>query len=231
MWKSCEGHVVTIKPLRLVMADDNARVRGQLRRALEAGNWEVCAEGANAAEAVELSLQHRPDVVLLDIHMPGNGIQAAQQINRSLPETAIVMLTQSKEDEDLFDSLRAGAAGYLLKDADPATLPDALRGVLVGDAAMPPGLVTRIMQEFRGPSRRRFLRRSPAADKLSTREWEVMDMLSQGHSTEEVARRLFVSPTTVRVHVSAVLRKLRVKDRESAFRVLNRAESVSSDEE
>jgi DNA-binding NarL/FixJ family response regulator len=231
MWKSCEDHVVTIKPLRLVMADDNARVRGQLRRALEAGNWEVCAEGASAAEAVELSLQHRPDVVLLDIHMPGNGIQAAQQINRSLPETAIVMLTQSTEDEDLFDSLRAGAAGYLLKDADPATLPDALRGVLVGDAAMPPGLVTRIMQEFRGPSRRRFLRRSPAADKLSTREWEVMDMLGQGHSTEEVARRLFVSPTTVRVHVSAVLRKLRVKDRESAFRVLNRDQSVSSDEE
>jgi DNA-binding NarL/FixJ family response regulator len=231
MWKSCEDHVVTIKPLRLVMADDNARVRGQLRRAFEAGNWEVCAEGASAAEAVELSLQHRPDVVLLDIHMPGNGIQAAQQINRSLPETAIVMLTQSTEDEDLFDSLRAGAAGYLLKDADPATLPDALRGVLVGDAAMPPGLVTRIMQEFRGPSRRRFLRRSPAADKLSTREWEVMDMLGQGHSTEEVARRLFVSPTTVRVHVSAVLRKLRVKDRESAFRVLNRDQSVSSDEE
>ena len=223
--------MVTIKPLRLVMADDNARVRGQLRRALEAGNWEVCAEGASAAEAVELSLQHRPDVVLLDIHMPGNGIQAAQQINRSLPETAIVMLTQSTEDEDLFDSLRAGAAGYLLKDADPTTLSDALRGVLVGEAAMPPGLVTRIMQEFRGPSRRRFMRRSPAADKLSTREWEVMDMLSQGHSTEEVARRLFVSPTTVRVHVSAVLRKLRVKDRESAFRVLSQDQDISSVQE
>jgi DNA-binding NarL/FixJ family response regulator len=131
-----------------------------------------------------------------------------------------VMLTQSKEDDDLFDSLRAGASGYLLKGADPATLADSLRGVLVGEAAMPPGLVTRIMQEFRGPSRRRFLRKSAAADKLSAREWEVMDMLSQGHSTEDVAGRLFVSPTTVRVHVSSVLRKLRVKDRESAFRLL-----------
>lgn len=203
------------------MADDNIRIRTQVRQALEAGGCEVLGEGASAEEAVELALQHRPDVALLDIHMPGNGIQAAQQISRSLPQTAIVMLTQSTEDDDLFDSLRAGASGYLLKGADPATLADSLRGVLVGEAAMPPHLVSRIMQEFRGPSRRRFLRKSAAADKLSAREWEVMDMLSQGHSTEVVAGRLFVSPTTVRVHVSSVLRKLRVKDRESAFRLLS----------
>ena len=208
------------KVIRLVMADDNVRIRTQVRQALEAGGCEVLGEGSTAEEAIALVLQHRPDVALLDIHMPGNGIQAAQQISRSLPQTAIVMLTQSKEDDDLFDSLRAGASGYLLKGADPATLADSLRGVLVGEAAMPPGLVTRIMQEFRGPSRRRFLRKSAAADKLSAREWEVMDMLSQGHSTEDVAGRLFVSPTTVRVHVSSVLRKLRVKDRESAFRLL-----------
>ncbi|GAA1429230.1 response regulator transcription factor [Microlunatus lacustris] len=212
--------MVNDKPIRLVMADDNARMRAQVRAALEAGGCEVLAEGASAEEAVALVAQHRPDVALLDIHMPGNGIQAAQQISRSAPQTAIVMLTQSKEDDDLFDSLRAGASGYLVKGADPATLADSLRGVLVGEAAMPPHLVTRIMQEFRGPSRRRFLRKSAAADKLSAREWEVMEMLSQGHSTDDVAGRLFVSPTTVRVHVSSVLRKLRVKDRESAFRLL-----------
>jgi DNA-binding NarL/FixJ family response regulator len=158
--------------------------------------------------------------VLLDIHMPGNGIQAAQQISRDLPQIALVMLTQSKEDDDLFDSLRAGASGYLLKDTDPAELPGALRGVLAGEAAMSPNLVTRILEEFRGPTRRRFGRKSSAAAKLSAREWEVMEMLSQGHSTDEVSNRLFVSPTTVRVHMSAVLRKLRVKDRESAFRLL-----------
>ena len=207
-------------PLRLVMADDNPRIRAQIRAALEAGGCEVLGEGASAEEAVELAVRHRPDVALLDIHMPGNGIQAAQQISRSAPQTAIVMLTQSKEDDDLFDSLRAGASGYLLKGADPATLTSSLRGVLLGEAAMPPHLVTRIMQEFRGPSRRRFLRGTVAADKLSPREWEVMELLSQGHSTEEVAGRLFVSPTTVRVHVSSVLRKLRVKDRDSAFRLL-----------
>ena len=223
--------MVTEKPIRLVMADDNARIRSQVRAALESGGCEVLAEGASAEEAVKLALEHRPDVVLLDIHMPGNGIQAAQQISRSLPQVAIVMLTQSKEDDDLFDSLRAGASGYLLKGADPATLAESLRGVLLGEAAMPPNLVTRIMQEFRGPSRRRFLRKSAAADKLSSREWEVIEMLSQGHATEEVAGRLFVSPTTVRVHVSSVLRKLRVKDRESAFRLLQGDEDAASDPE
>jgi DNA-binding NarL/FixJ family response regulator len=212
--------VVADKKIRVVMADDHARIRAQIRAALEADGVEICAEGASAEEAIKLALEHRPDVVLLDIHMPGNGIQAAQQISRDLPQIALVMLTQSKEDDDLFDSLRAGASGYLLKGTDPAELPRALRGVLAGEAAMSPNLVTRILEEFRGPTRRRFGRKSSAAAKLSAREWEVMEMLSQGHSTDEVSNRLFVSPTTVRVHVSAVLRKLRVKDRESAFRLL-----------
>ena len=212
--------MVTDDHIRVVLADDHAPMRDRIRAALEAGGCIVCAEGASAPEAVELVQEHRPDVALLDIHMPGNGIQAAQQISRELPMTAIVMLTQSREDDDLFDSLRAGASGYLLKDTDPIALPGALRSVLAGEAAMPASLVMRILDEFRGPGRRRFSRNSRAGAKLSSREWEVMEMLSQGHSTDEVASRLFVSPTTVRVHVSAVLRKLQVKDRESAFRLL-----------
>ena len=215
--------MVSEKPIRLVIADDNPRIRSQIRQALEAGGCEVCAEGASADEAVSLAREHRPDVALLDIHMPGNGISAAQQISRSVPQAAVVMLTQSTEDDDLFDALRAGASGYLLKGADPATLPATLRGVLRGEAAMPPALVMRVMQEFRGPSRRKFLRKSAAADKLSAREWEVMEMLGQGLSTDEVGKRMFVSPTTVRVHVSTVLRKLRVKDRDSALRLLSGA--------
>jgi len=211
---------VTADRIRVVMADDHARIRARIRMALEADGCEVCAEGATADDAVRLALEHRPDVVLLDVHMPGSGIQAAREISRRLPDTPVVMLTQSREDDDLFDSLRAGASGYLLKDADPAELPRALRGVLAGEAAMPPSLVTRILAEFRGPARPRLGRRGPAAAKLSPREWEVMELLGQGNSTDEVAARLFVSPTTVRVHVSAVLRKLRVKDRESAFRLL-----------
>lgn len=202
------------------MADDHVPLRVRIREALEAGGCDVVGEGGTAAAAIELTTQHRPDVVLLDVHMPGSGIRAAREISRALPGTAIVMLTRSSEDDDLFDSLRAGAAGYLLKDADPATLADNLRGVLRGEGAMPPRLVARIMDEFRAPPRRRFARTSPAASRLSAREWEVMDLLAQGLSTEQVAERLFLSATTVRVHVSGVLRKLRVKDRESAFRIL-----------
>jgi len=212
--------MVSQDDVTVVMADDHAPIRDRIREALEAGGCRVLAEGASADDAVRLTLEHRPDVALLDIHMPGSGIRAAQEIGRALPETAIVMLTQSREDDDLFDSLRAGASGYLLKDTDPAQLPDALRGVLAGEAAMPPRLVARIMDEFRAPTKRRFLRGSPAAARLSAREWEVMELLADGLSTEEAAGRLFLSPTTVRVHVSTVLKKLRVKDRESAFRLL-----------
>ena len=206
--------------IRIVIADDHARIRARIRAALEAGGCEVCGEGATAEEAIQLAKRHRPDVALLDIHMPGSGIHAAKQISHALPQTAIVMLTQSREDEDLFGSLRAGASGYLLKATDPATLPDALRGVLAGEAAMPASLVARVLQEFQGPRRRLLPSRSSAETILSTREREVMELLGQGDSTAEVAAKLFVSPTTVRVHVSTVLRKLRVKDRESAFKML-----------
>jgi len=108
--------VSTDDSIRIVMADDHTRIRARIRAALEAGGCEVCGEGATAEEGIQLALEHRPDVALLDIHMPGSGIYAAHRISRALPQTAIVMLTQSREDEDLFDSLRAGASGYLLKD-------------------------------------------------------------------------------------------------------------------
>lgn len=206
--------------IRIVLADDHARIRGRIREALEAGGCVVAGEAATGEDAVRLAQEHRPDVVLLDIHMPGDGIQAAREISGLLPGTPVVMLTQSVEEDDLFDSLRAGAAGYLLKDMDPSDLPGALRGVLAGEGAMSPRLVARIMDEFRGPTKRRFARGSAAAAKLSPREWEIMHLLAAGRSTDEVAQELFVSPTTVRVHVSGVLRKLRVKDRESAFRLL-----------
>ncbi len=210
----------SIDLIRVVLADDHARIRSRIREALEAGGCVVVGEAATGEDAVQLAEEHRPDVVLLDIHMPGDGIQAAREITARVTGTPVVMLTQSVEEDDLFDSLRAGAAGYLLKDMDPAGLPDALRGVLAGEGAMSPRLVARIMDEFRGPTKRRFARGSAAAAKLSPREWEIMHLLASGRSTEQVAQELFLSPTTVRVHVSTAVRKLRVKDRESAIRLL-----------
>lgn len=212
--------MVTGDQVSVVIADDHTRLRGRVRAALEADGCVVCGEGATADEAIALASEHRPDVALLDIHMPGSGIRAAQAISSTLPETAVVMLTQSADDADLFDSLRAGARGYLLKGGDPGALGAAMRGVLAGEAAMDARLVARILDEFRAPAKQRFRRGSPAASRLSPREWEVMELLAEGGSTDEVAQRLFLSPTTVRVHVSSVLRKLRVKDREAAFRML-----------
>jgi DNA-binding NarL/FixJ family response regulator len=209
-----------VSGIRVVMADDHPLLRQMIRVALETGGCKVCGEAANAVEAVRLAVECEPDVVLLDIHMPGNGIEAARVIRDRLPQTAIVMLTSSREDDDLFEALRAGASGYLLKGGDPREIPDQLKDVLAGRAAMHPSLMARVLEEFRAPRKSLLRTSSAAADKLSAREREIIELLAGGLSTDQVAKKLFVSATTVRVHVSSVLRKLRVKDRESAFRLV-----------
>jgi DNA-binding NarL/FixJ family response regulator len=192
-----------------------------VRMALEEDGFRVVAEAATAPAAVAAALEAEPDVVLLDVHMPGSGIAAARTLTAELPSAAVVMLTVSRDDNDLFEALRAGARGYLLKDIDPARLPHALRGVLNGEAALPRGLVARLVDEFRG----RPSGKSPEQEALSaltSREWTVLEMLGAGMSTAEVAKQLFVSPVTVRTHVSALLRKLSVPDRESAIQLYRR---------
>lgn len=207
-------------PVRIVVADGDPSVRIDVATALEASGCVVCGEAGTAAEAVTVAVQHRPDVVLIDIDLPGHGISAARELARRLPSTALVMFAATADDDDLFDSLRAGAAGYLLKDTDPDRLGHALRGVLDGEAAIPRHLVRRLTEEFRSPALPRFVQSSPAAAKLTAREWQVMELLGSGLTTDQVARRLFLSRSTVRVHVSSALKKLRVTDRESAFDIL-----------
>lgn len=207
-------------PLTVVVADDHTRFRVLVRSALEADGCPVVAEAANADDAIAACLEHAPDIALLDIHMPGSGIRAAHEISARQRRTTVVMLTASAEEDDLFASLRAGASGYLLKDTDPASLAASLRATLAGEAALTPRLLMRILDEFRAPTRARFRRGSKEASRLSAREWEVMELLAGGASTEDVARSLFLSPTTVRVHVSSVLKKLRVSSREEAIRLL-----------
>jgi DNA-binding NarL/FixJ family response regulator len=209
--------------IRVLIADDHPPTRAGVRMALEAGGFEVCAEAGDAAGAIEAAIRELPDVCLLDIHMPGDGIHAAEAISHELPDAAVVMLTVSREDTDLFDALRAGASGYLLKDIDPARLPLALHGVLEGEAALPRQLVALLIEEFRERRRRRRtpLRGRRSAE-LTDREWEVLQLMRQGAQTEEIAARLFISPVTVRTHVSAILRKLHVPTREAAIELLER---------
>ncbi len=209
------------RPIRVVVADDHVPTRAGVRLALEGHGFSVCAEAGDARAAVAAAVRERPDVCLLDIRMPGNGIAAAFEIKSALPDTAVVMLTVSRDDADLFDALRAGASGYLLKDLDPARLPFALRGVLDGEAALPRQLVARLIEEFRSRGRRkRLVIGAGRGVDLTEREWEVLELLREGARTAEIAERLFISQVTVRRHVSEILRKLRVSDRKAALRLL-----------
>ena len=211
---------MTEENIRVVIADDHPPTRAGVKMSLEGEGFDVVAEVGTAPAAIEAAMKERPDVVLLDIHMPGNGIAAASKINAYLPDTSIVMLTVSRDDADLFDALRAGASGYLLKDTDPNRLPNALRGVLEGEAALPRNLVARLISEFRGRQGRRLPLGDEKGVKLTSREWEVLEMLRQGLSTAEIAERLFVSQVTVRSHVAAILKKLQVPDRKAAVKLL-----------
>jgi DNA-binding NarL/FixJ family response regulator len=208
--------------IRVLIADDHAPTRQDIKTIIEADpRFEVVAEAADASSAVQGAITEGPDLCLLDINMPGNGTAAAWEISSRLPDAKIVMLTVSHDDRDLFASLRAGASGYLLKDIDPDRLPHALYDVLRGEAAaIPRALVARIIQEFRDTSpRRRSVVNERTQAPLTSREWEVLEFLRGGLSTADIAARLSVSAATVRSHVAAVLRKLRVPDRESAVRL------------
>jgi DNA-binding NarL/FixJ family response regulator len=207
--------------ITVLLADDHAAVRAGIRLALAGEGFDVVAEAADGPGAVELALSAQPDIALLDVNMPGSGIRAAEEIVQQLPGTTVVMLTVSRDDDDLFAALRAGAAGYLLKDTDPSRLPFALRGVLEGEAALPRGLVARLIDEFRtrGKRRRLPLMRQRGVE-LTEREWEVLEFLHDGLTTAEIAERLSISPVTVRRHVSEILKKLRVTSREEAIQLL-----------
>jgi DNA-binding NarL/FixJ family response regulator len=204
---------------RALIADDHHPTRTGVRAALEDGGFEVVADVADGPSAVAAALEHRPDVCVLDVHMPGSGIAAAAQITAKLPDTAVVMLTASAEDDDLFEAIRAGASGYLLKDIDPARLPAALEGVMSGEAALPRSLALRVMAEFRSRPARRGLLRRPELERLSERESEVLSLLAEGLSTDDVAARLFVGAPTVRSHVKSIVRKLQVANREAAIKL------------
>ncbi len=207
-------------PIAILVADDHAPTRADVKGILaEDGRFAVRAEAADAAGAVAAALEARPDVCLLDVRMPGGGVGAAWEISARLPDTKIVMLTVSRDDADLFAALRAGASGYLLKDLDPDRLPDALAAVVAGEGALPGSLVARLVNEFRdrGPRRRAVLSSSPSGEPLTSREWQVLELMRDGLTTAQIADRLVISRATVRSHVAGILRKLRVPDREAAL--------------
>ena len=181
--------------IRVLVADNHAPTRAGVGASLSPAEFEVVAEASTARTAVDYAILVRPDLVLLDIQMPGSGIAwPAEEISRVLPNCAVVMLTESRDDDDLFDALRAGARGYLMKDMDPERLGPALRGVLAGEAALPRSLVSRVLEEFQGRSRRKLFVQDHQPTQLTSREWEIMEMLRSGLSTEDISHDFSLLP-------------------------------------
>jgi DNA-binding NarL/FixJ family response regulator len=208
-------------PLRVLLADDHAPTLDELETALGADpRFDVAAAVGHAAAAVAEAVRVCPDLCVLDITMPGSGIAACWEIIARLPQRTVVMFTVSDADGDLFAALRAGASGYLLKDTDPARIPGLLAGAAAGHAAIPPTLVGRMVRHFRDRDPRR--RQLTGSVPLTSREWEVLELMSRKLTNSQIARELSVSPVTVRTHVSAILRKLRVPDRDGAVRLFAR---------
>jgi DNA-binding NarL/FixJ family response regulator len=212
------------KPYCVLIADDHAPTRDDIRRALnDDARFEVCAEAADAAGAVQAVLRERPDICLLDLRMPGGGLPTVWEIKARLPDVKIVVLTVSEDDTDLFAAIRAGVDGYLLKTMNLIRLPDALNGVCSGEAAMQRTLVARVLEHFR---QREPRWRHPAdagpVQRLTSREWEVLELLAQGRSTAEIAGQLVISSSAVRVHVASIVHKLGVPSRAAAVDLFRR---------
>jgi len=205
--------------LGVLIVDDQALVRAGFRMILEAEvDVEVLGEATNGREAVAEAQRLKPDVVLMDVRMPEmDGIEATRRLLAGDgAATKVVMLTTFDMDEYVYDALRAGASGFLLKDVPPEQLVAGIRAVASGDALLAPAVTRRVIEEFvrRPPASVRTL--PPKLGDLTARELEVLKLIARGHSNAEIAKELFVSETTVKTHVGHVLTKLDVRDRVQA---------------
>ena len=201
---------------RVLLADDQALIRAGFRVLLDtAEGIEVVGEAENGEQAVKLASQRRADVVLMDIRMPGvDGLEATRRISadEGLAGVKVLILTTFESDEYVYEALQAGASGFLVKDTEPADLLHAIRVIAAGDALLSPGITRRLIADI---AARRPPRSAPhpALAELTEREREIMALVAQGLSNDEIAQQLFLSPLTVKTHVSRAMLKLRARDR------------------
>jgi DNA-binding NarL/FixJ family response regulator len=202
--------------INVLIADDQAMVRSGLRLILESeADIAVVGEAENGHEAIRLAKRERPDVVLMDVRMPVlDGLEATRQITEALADTRVIVLTTFDLDEYVYGALRAGAAGFLLKDADGDQLVEAVRIIAAGEGIIAPSITSRLIAEF--ASRPQTTNRATVLDDLTEREIDVLRLVAKAMSNSEIAEELFVSETTVKTHVSHILTKLQLRDRVQA---------------
>ncbi|NUR90602.1 MAG: response regulator transcription factor [Nonomuraea sp.] len=196
--------------IKLLLADDQSLVRAGFKALLDAQpDMTVVAEAADGAEAVRLAGEHEPDVVLMDIRMPGtDGLTATRQMP---PGPRIIILTTFELDEYVFEALRGGASGFLVKDTEPAELIQAVRVVADGEALLSPSVTRRLIAEY--ASRAKAPIQADGLDQLTDREREVLSLVGTGMTNDEIAAKLFMSPATAKTHVSRAMMKLHARDR------------------
>ncbi|MBN1178307.1 MAG: response regulator transcription factor [Anaerolineae bacterium] len=201
--------------MRVIICDDQALIRDGLEMLLNLErDIEVVGLAADGAEAVDLVARHRPDLVLMDLKMPGmNGVEATRQIRTRYPQVRVLVLTTYDDDEWVFDAVRAGAAGYLLKDTPREEVIKAVRGTVAGKSFVDPGVAGKLLGHV---ADRQTQPRSLVTDRLTEREVDVLRLLARGFTNADIAAELYLSEGTVRNHVSAILTKLDVADRTQA---------------
>ena len=212
-------------PVRVIIADDDPFARKMIKESLQRAGVIVIAEAHNGRQAVELTRHYRPDAVLMDVVMPElDGIAATRRIVKEIPGQIVVILTTADDDEIGLLGLRAGAAGFLAKDVDVDILPQALRGTLSGEAAISRRMSMKLVEQLRrAPEGSGGMR--PVKSPLTPREWEVIDLLAESKTTDQIAEVLVLSSETVRSHVKNILRKLDARSREEAVGIAQRMRS------
>jgi len=207
-----------MKTIRILIVDDHSLFRSGIKLVLQRQEeFEVVGEAGDGLEGVKRAKQLKPDVVLLDLHMPGtSGLEALRLLAEDVPETQVVMLTVSEDAEDLLETLRAGARGYLLKNIDTEFLLESIRRAARGESVMSPQIAHKLADSLRVPPKDEVVMADINPGKLSPREREIIVMLARGASNKEIAQVLNLSESTIKIHVQGILRKLNLAKRAQA---------------